>query len=131
MNGDETGDFIVGAWNDDFAGERGRAVVFAGSDEYVVPADEVRLFPEQLDVSVYPNPFNSSATVSLELPPSARSVSLTLFNTLGQEVRKEELNFVTTSMQYRLDGQGLATGLYFLMVQAGNLVQTNKLVVLK
>jgi hypothetical protein len=79
----------------------------------------------------YPNPFNPSTTIRYGLP--ARShLSLTVFNTLGQEVatlvnETEDAGF----HDVRFDGTGLASGVYFYRLEAGNFIQTRELILLR
>jgi hypothetical protein len=79
----------------------------------------------------FPNPFNPSTTIRYGLP-SKSHVTLAVFNTLGQQVAflvngDQEAGY----HEVRFDGSGLASGLYFYRIQAGDFVQTRKLVLLK
>jgi hypothetical protein len=77
------------------------------------------------------NPFNPTTTIRYGLP--ARShVKLTVFNTLGQHVSM--LIQVEQDAGYhvvKFDGTGLPSGLYFYRVQAGDFVETRRLVLLR
>jgi hypothetical protein len=79
----------------------------------------------------YPNPFNPSTTIRYELP-SRVHVTLTVFNTLGQQLttlvnESEDAGY----HEVRFDGSGLASGVYFYRLQAEDYVATKKLVLLK
>ena len=79
----------------------------------------------------YPNPFNPTTTIRYTLPNRAH-VLLTVFNTLGQSVAT--LVKETQDPGYhdvRFDGGGLASGVYFYRLRAGDFVQTKRLVILK
>jgi M6 family metalloprotease-like protein len=79
----------------------------------------------------YPNPFNPSTTIRYELP-HASPVSLKVFNSLGQEVAtlvNEAKPAGVFSVQF--DAGSLASGLYFYRLQAGNFVETRKMLVVK
>ncbi|MDK9699009.1 MAG: T9SS type A sorting domain-containing protein [bacterium] len=82
--------------------------------------------------SVYPNPFNSSTTISYAIPKSS-NVELKLFDLTGREVRTIYSNQNQASGSYRLsfDGKELATGTYFIRLQAGRQAQFQKIVLLK
>ncbi len=79
----------------------------------------------------YPNPFNPSTTIRYSLPLRSQ-VTLTVFNTLGQRVAalvqgEQEAG----NHEVRFDGAGLASGVYFYQLRAGEFVQTRKLVLQK
>jgi hypothetical protein len=79
----------------------------------------------------YPNPFNPSTTIRYALP-SREHVTLSVFNTIGQQVA----TIVTDSEDagyhdVRFDGSSLASGVYFYRIQSGSFVQTKKLLILR
>jgi hypothetical protein len=79
----------------------------------------------------YPNPFNPTTIISYALPKSA-TVSLRIFNTLGQEIaalvneRKEAGYFQTT-----WNAGNVPSGIYFYRLQATDFVETKKMIVLR
>lgn len=79
----------------------------------------------------YPNPFNPSATFRYALP-HASFVMLTVHNTLGQQVaqlvNEQQAAGYHETVFY---GDGLASGVYFYRLQAGNFVASKKLLLLK
>lgn len=79
----------------------------------------------------YPNPFNPSTTIRYNLP-NASHVSLKLFNTLGQEVAtlvSEGQEAGYKSVEW--NASGFASGIYFYRLQAGEFVQTRRLLLLR
>jgi hypothetical protein len=79
----------------------------------------------------YPNPFNPSTTIEYALP-SRSHVTLTVFNTLGQQVATlVEGEMEAGYHEAVFDASGLASGLYLYRLQAGDFVQTRKFVLLK
>lgn len=81
----------------------------------------------------YPNPFNPSTTISYNI--NSRSyVTLKLFDLLGNEVallvngEKDEGNY---SFNLDVSGFQLSSGIYFYRLQAGDFIQTKKMILLK
>ena len=111
-----------------------RSEWYAKSEDFDVAIKENKTLeiPDHFLLSQnYPNPFNPSTTIKYALP-QASHVSLSVFNILGQRVaslvdgRQEagyhEVNFNASS---------LTSGVYFYRLQAGNFVQTKKLILMK
>lgn len=79
----------------------------------------------------YPNPFNPTTTIRYALP-QASFVMLTVCNTLGQQVAQlanEQQQAGYHDVVFR--GEGLASGVYFYRIQAGDFVASKKLLLLK
>ena len=79
----------------------------------------------------YPNPFNPVTSISFSLP-SKSFVTLKVLDALGREVTvllSEDLSPGTYSQQW--NAAGLASGVYFYRLQAGNFVETKKLILLR
>lgn len=64
-------------------------------------------------------------------------VTLVFFNSLGQEVRRFDINASTAGPQHLLwdgttaSGRSVASGLYFVQLQAPNTLATHKLLLLR
>ncbi|RJP77052.1 MAG: T9SS C-terminal target domain-containing protein [Candidatus Zixiibacteriota bacterium] len=91
----------------------------------------VASLPERVAFSASPNPFNPTTVASYELR-AASYVSLRVYDTAGREVaalvngwREAGAHKVT------FDASGLPSGIYFARLSAGNLTQTQKLILLK
>ncbi|MBK9099262.1 MAG: T9SS type A sorting domain-containing protein [bacterium] len=79
----------------------------------------------------YPNPFNPSTQINFTIPKS-EFVSLTLYNSLGQEVStlaNEVYNAGLHTLQF--DASGLASGIYLVKMNAGKFVKTIKMNLIK
>jgi hypothetical protein len=78
----------------------------------------------------YPNPFNPSTTMSYSLS-KATKVSLGIFNTLGQAIVvlvNERKDAGLHQIQWNAN---VPSGIYFYRLQAGEYVETKKMVLLK
>lgn len=84
----------------------------------------------------YPNPFNPSTAISFQLS-AISEVELSVYNLLGQRVKtlvnKEMLpgEYVVQWDGRDNNGRQAASGVYLYRLQAGNQVQTKKMVLLK
>ncbi len=79
----------------------------------------------------YPNPFNPSTNISFTLP-EAGIVSLKVYNVLGQEVATlANQRFGSGSHSLSFDASRLSSGVYIYRLQAGNKVQTKKMLLVK
>ncbi|RMF70520.1 MAG: T9SS C-terminal target domain-containing protein [Calditrichaeota bacterium] len=83
-------------------------------------------------VQNYPNPFNPGTTIEFRLP-KATSVTLKIFNVLGQEVATiyagKRLN--AGVHRVRVKGDDLPTGVYLYRLQTPEFTQTRKMTVLR
>jgi len=84
----------------------------------------------------YPNPFNPVTTIEYSVP-SRTDVTIEIFNMLGQKVRTL-VNEAKSTGSYRIDwigtddaGRLVSTGVYLYRFQAGDVVQTKKMLLLK
>jgi hypothetical protein len=79
----------------------------------------------------YPNPFNPSTSIRYALPERS-NVTLTVYNTLGQEVatlvqgEKEAGHHEAV-----LDASGLSSGVYFYRLTAGAFTETKRMLLLR
>jgi hypothetical protein len=79
----------------------------------------------------YPNPFNPATTISFDLPKSSK-ITLKVFNILGEEVATLVSDRLSAgSHSYKWDASSLASGVYMYRLQAGNYVETKKMVLMK
>ena len=79
----------------------------------------------------YPNPFNPSTVISYQLSTSS-NVTLKVYDILGREI-KTLVNQRQNAGAYHVpfDASRLSSGVYFYKLEAGNFVETKKLVLLK
>ncbi|MCB1060090.1 MAG: T9SS type A sorting domain-containing protein [Calditrichaeota bacterium] len=79
----------------------------------------------------YPNPFNPSTTIAFNLPEAVR-VKLVVYDVIGKEVARlldgESGAGLHTVV---FDGRALPSGVYFYRLEAGALVDTRKMVLMK
>ncbi len=79
----------------------------------------------------YPNPFNPSTTISFTLPKSSY-VTLKVYDVLGREVAElVNDNLQAGSHSINFDASRLSSGTYFYRLQAGDVVQIKKMMLIK
>ena len=90
----------------------------------------------------YPNPFNLETWIPFQLNQDAE-VRLTIYDVMGQTVRKMELGHLTAGnyrqtekaiywdSQTEMGGEAVSSGTYFYQLQAGDYTETRKMVILK
>jgi photosystem II stability/assembly factor-like uncharacterized protein len=100
---------------------------FASSVEHLGEED-VRTFSVSQN---YPNPFNPSTTIRYGVPSRAH-VTLTVFNTLGQQVSTLVQGDQDPGYhEVKFDAQNLPSGVYFYRMHAGGYTVTKKLLYLR
>jgi hypothetical protein len=79
----------------------------------------------------YPNPFNPTTTIKYELPELS-FVTLRVYDVLGGEivilVNEEKTG---GSYEVEFNARTLTSGIYFYQLQAGDFVETKKMVLMK
>ncbi len=78
----------------------------------------------------YPNPFNPTTTISFALP-KAGDYTLTIYNVAGQKVADLSGTANAGIVEREFDATGLASGVYFYKLTAGEFSATKKAVLLK
>ncbi len=79
----------------------------------------------------YPNPFNPGTTISYSIPSSSL-VQIKIFNVLGQEISmlvNEEKP--TGTYEVNFNASNLPSGVYLYKLQAGNYIETKKMILIK
>ncbi|NOY58850.1 MAG: T9SS type A sorting domain-containing protein [Calditrichaeota bacterium] len=96
--------------------------------------------PEDFKMLAFPNPFNSSTVISFQLPQAAgmRTVHIKIFNTLGQLIqdRNIDVDGTQTNLKFRWDGMdqygnAAASGIYLVMINAGNVNKSLKVTLVR
>jgi hypothetical protein len=84
----------------------------------------------------YPNPFNPVTTIQYDLPENSQ-VQVAIYDMLGRKVRTlvsgfENAGFKAVQWQGRNDfGRSVGAGVYIYQIQAGDFLQTRKMILLK
>jgi hypothetical protein len=116
------------------AGTYGSSVFRRPLSDFILatPSDKPNALPASFALSQnYPNPFNPSTVISYQLPIGSQ-ISLKVYDVLGREVatlvneRKAAGSYTAT-----FDASKFSSGVYFYKLQAGNFVQTKKMLLVK
>lgn len=86
---------------------------------------------DQTELSIYPNPANSSAKINLNLQENDE-IKLTLFNSIGEIVSTIYSGFLIKGVhEFSIDSGGLTSGVYFVTMNNSIKRITKKVVLLK
>lgn len=92
--------------------------------EATVPGDFI-------EIGNYPNPFNISSTITIDLP-QASFVTLQIFNLSGQLIATlVESELAAGRHQIKWDAENCSSNIYCYRLQAGGAIQTKKMTLLK
>jgi len=87
--------------------------------------------PESLSLNNYPNPFNPGTTITFNLP-GAGEVTLKIIDIRG-EVKATLVRGTVSRGRHtiRFNGESLASGVYFILLQTGQRVATHRMLLMK
>jgi len=123
-------EYIRDHWVEALSDER---YIHSGYDiaQHVSAPNEVKAIPDEFDMTVYPNPFNSSFKVNYNLTHRT-AVALKLYSLTGAEVWSNP-ETVQNAGQYQVsvDGSGLASGIYFVGMEGLGSSVVRKVVLVK
>jgi hypothetical protein len=109
-----------------------KQVDFDGTISYsnVVLVDGLK--PDNYELSQnYPNPFNPSTIIRFALP-EASEVTLTIYSMLGEKVAEIiNTNLEAGYHKAEFDASQLPSAMYLYKIQAGNFIQTKKMMLIK
>jgi hypothetical protein len=127
----DANDILYSVWTDNRSGTEG--VYFSkGTITITNIGEKSGVIPTHYELlQNYPNPFNPSTVIRYTLPVSG-NISLKLFDVLGKEVAVL-VNEHKAAGVYELEfnGAGLASGIYYYQITAGNYFATKKIALIK
>ena len=109
-----------------------KQIDFDGRFEY---SDEVMVIsvpPTRFNLAQnYPNPFNPTTVIQYAIPVESH-VTIKVLNAIGEEVA-ELLNETKAPGTYEINfnAKSLSSGVYFYRIQAGNFVETKRMMLIK
>ncbi|HEY3294143.1 MAG TPA: T9SS type A sorting domain-containing protein, partial [bacterium] len=87
--------------------------------------------PVEYALSVYPNPFNPTTTVSFSLVDAAK-VKLTVYDVTGRVVSTlADKNYTAGTHTVLFDAASLPAGIYFTRIESASFTQTRKMALIK
>jgi len=123
--------------------EKGEDYILEGTAEITIPSAERFILKRKSVIPIifslrqnYPNPFNPITTLRYDLPED-NLVILTVYDMLGKEITKLVNTYQGAgfkSVQWDATdaiGKSVGAGVYLYQIQAGEFVQTKKMVLLK
>ena len=104
-------------------------------DGLIAESKEIQgmLIPDSPKIEkLYPNPFNPSLSISFLIPNEANT-SVTVYNTLGEEVDVIVPSQMTNAGFYThyWDAKNQPSGMYLIQIKSGNKIDTQKAILVK
>ena len=111
-----------------YGGNNGDWITGIGDEEF----PDKNLIPQRISLlQNYPNPFNVETTIEFILPEPL-NVQVTVYDLLGREVQTLIDKYKQTGIHSIIfDASGLSSGVYFYRLQAGDNIETKRMVLLK
>ncbi|MDD5765821.1 MAG: cohesin domain-containing protein [Candidatus Marinimicrobia bacterium] len=106
--------------------------------KYFIPMEWVRIAPERIDIPVevalhqnFPNPFNSSTTISYQIPRD-ETVSLSIYDIAGKLVQKIVAGRqIAGSYSIYWNANDVPSGIYLIRLTVGGITQMRKCLLVK
>lgn len=103
---------------------RSRLTGILNSISEIIPT-EYKLF------SNYPNPFNPTTKIKFDLPKSS-FVKISIFDITGRMISElANTNLQAGSYEAEFNGINFSSGIYYYRIEAGNFVETKKMILIK
>jgi len=98
----------------------------------ITDVDENEILPTQFYLSQnYPNPFNPSTTIKYSIPKCS-NVTIKVFDVLGRKVSTiVNKSLPQGNYEVKWDASELTSGIYFYRMQAGEFVESKKMILLR
>jgi len=127
----DANNILYSVWTDNRSGNDG--VYFSKGTITITNIGEISgVIPTQYELlQNYPNPFNPSTVIRYTLPVSG-NISLKVFDVLGKEVAVLVNEHRSAGVhEQKFDGAGLASGIYYYRITAGNYFAAKKFALIK
>ncbi len=115
--GDSTGPYHPQLNPDGLGDQVGNNILFEpwtrDTLEWLESETDLPEIPQRFDLSVYPNPFNATATIRIRVP-EPEILKVELFDLLGRKVDDVWSGAVAIEKTIRLDTQEFPSGIYFV-----------------
>jgi hypothetical protein len=104
--------------------------VFLGGPEPVEGCSSPDAGSMAISLQNHPNPFNASTIIEFNLP-AASDWNLEIYNILGQKVTEYTGHNDAGPVKIEWEGKNIASGVYFYKIEAGEYINTKKMILLK
>ena len=98
---------------------------------FIVSVEEKGVIPNSISVNNFPNPFNNSTVIQFVIPEEG-NISLDLYNSLGEKIENLSDGFkIAGEYEVYLNGNSLASGVYFIILRTSEHIYSHKILMLK
>jgi len=105
-------------------------LISAQAADYNGNAFKTVLIPNKFSVISYPNPFNPTATIEMNLPV-ASDWNISIYNVIGQKITEFSGYGEAGPVKITWDASQNASGVYFYKAEVGKQMVTKKMILLK
>jgi len=105
-------------------------IISIDAADYDGNAITARILPATFSLTGYPNPFNPTANIEMNLPVAA-DWNLTIYNVTGRKVAEFDGFSEAGPVNIKWDAAEHASGIYFFQARAGVYTATSKMILLK
>ena len=93
--------------------------------------NEHNMQPSDFKIKAYPNPFNSTVNLQINLPGSGLT-ELTVYNLLGQKIKTIVNKYLTAGIfHFSYQADEISSGIYFVILKQNQLFTKEKIILLK
>jgi aminopeptidase N len=138
QNGIHTYNFSVPTEPDSLAVDPDHWVLKETAEVVSIDQNQQSILPQSVELSSpYPNPFNGSVNISFSVEGAPRELSIEIYDILGRKViTLAKGNYETGYHMLTWDGRGednqsLTSGAYFVLLRAGEISRTKKILYIR
>jgi hypothetical protein len=109
-------------------------IAFDSNQFFIIELEDMLLPQEVILYDAYPNPFNPATSISYDIPDGGMNVNMSIYDLRGRLVSELVNEFQEASIkpyQITWNAIDISSGIYLLVLNAGNSIKTQKITLIK